>query len=140
MAPVSTYSDVNLWAAAVSKAFSCPDEELESHLLSHLYTKDSIITVNGQEMTWDAFLAYLKIVRGAVSSVDVSPHHLLRDGRRFAIRHTSRGHRHEGPESHIEAMVMGEVDDEGRALWVEEVANFVEGTHPAQGDQDINDD
>ncbi|KAM0257762.1 hypothetical protein ACHAQJ_004213 [Trichoderma viride] len=121
MSTVSPFSSKEAFGAAIEKAFNSPDSELESRILD-LYTKDSIITVNRNRMTWDEFLPYIKAIRNRTMSVDIKPHHFVRDGNMFAERHSAYGHGKDGKETQAEAMLMGELNEEGKVIWLEEIA------------------
>lgn len=107
-------------------AFNAPtDAEVENNLL-RMYTPHTRFTIDGREMDWTGFLAYVAAIRAAVARVEVTSHHFLRDGAKFADMHTVVGYPKEGgPESRFEVMVVGEVDGEGKCVWIVEMARAV---------------
>jgi hypothetical protein len=121
MSTVSAFSSKEALGTAIQSAFNSPDSELESRILN-IYTKDAIITVNQNRMTLDEFFPYIKSIRSRTKSVDVKPHHFVRDGNMFAGRHTAYGHGKDGTETQADAMLMGELNEDGKAIWLEEIA------------------
>jgi hypothetical protein len=124
MASISPYASKEAWAATIERAFNNPESELEGTILS-LYAKDVTITVNGNVMKWDTFLPDVKEIRARTASVRVTSHHFLRDGKMFAERHTVIGTGIDGSERQVEAMCIGQLDDEGKAIWQEEITRLV---------------
>lgn len=121
MSTVSPFSGKDAFAAAVAAAYNSTDSELESKILN-LYTKDSVITVNQNRMAWDEFLPYVKAIRARTTSVEVKSHHFVRDGNMFSERHTAFGTGKDGTKTRAEAMLMGELNEDGKAIWLEEFA------------------
>ncbi|KAL6857318.1 Metallo-hydrolase/oxidoreductase [Trichoderma novae-zelandiae] len=111
MSRPSPFTNKDTFVAAIHAAFNCPDSDLEKSIL-HLYTKQSLIT----------FVPYIKAIRARTTSVDVECHHLIRDGSMFAERHTAIGTGKDGTMTKAEALLMGEVNEEGKAIWLEEIA------------------
>ncbi|EHK22934.1 uncharacterized protein TRIVIDRAFT_60249 [Trichoderma virens Gv29-8] len=121
MSTVSPFSSKDSFATALEAVLNSPDASLEAALLN-IYTKESVITVNQKRMTWDEFLPYLEAIRARLASVEIKSHHLLRDGNMFSERHTAYGHGKDGTETGAEAMLMGELNEDGKAIWLEEIA------------------
>ncbi|KAL7948166.1 beta-lactamase-like protein [Trichoderma barbatum] len=115
------FSSTGSVAAALESAFSCPDASLEATLLS-IYTQQTIITVNQKRMAWEEFLTYIKAIRSRTTSVEIKSHYFLRDGNMFSERHSAYGHGKDGTKTHAEAMLMGELNEDGKAIWLEEIA------------------
>ncbi|KAK1255612.1 hypothetical protein MKX07_007871 [Trichoderma sp. CBMAI-0711] len=121
MSKSSPFTNKDSFAAAISTAFNCPDSDVETSLLN-LYTRDSIIIVNQNRMSWEKFVPYIEAIRARTMSVDVECHHFIRDGNMFAERHTARGTGKDGTTTEVEAFTMGELNEEGKAIWLEEIA------------------
>lgn len=121
MSTPSPFTNKDTFAAAIHAAFNCPDSDLEGSLLN-LYTKQSIITVNQDRMSWDDFVPYIEAIRARTTSVDIECHHLIRDGNMFAERHTARGMGQDGTITKAEALLLGELNEDGKAIWLEEIA------------------
>ncbi|KAL7803948.1 hypothetical protein V8C43DRAFT_266431 [Trichoderma afarasin] len=91
-------------------------------MILNIYVKEAVITVNMNRMTWDEFIPYIKAIRARTTSVDIKSHYLLRDGNLFSERHSAYGHGKDGTETNAEAMLMGEVNEDGKVIWLEEIA------------------
>jgi hypothetical protein len=127
---VSTgFSSHKVWASTIEKIFNCPDAELESTVL-HIYGPATTLTVNGNIMNYEAFLGFTRGIKSAVVSCTVTPLFWVRDGNKFAEKHRVDGTVADGSTVKIEAMTMGELDDEGRAVTVDEIFRVVEGKLP----------
>lgn len=123
------YANAETWAAAVTHVFNCPEPEREEALL-RLYTKDVVVTVDKNRMKWDEFIAYVNTVADAVTHVEVTIHHWFTDGKLFASLHTSSGHRPDGSKVNVYCMAMGGIVEGGKANWIEERAQVLEGETP----------
>ncbi|KAL7928551.1 beta-lactamase-like protein [Trichoderma chlorosporum] len=121
MATPGTFSSKDSFAAAIEAAFNVPDDSLEAAILN-IYAKEAVITVNQKRMTWDDFLPYVKDIRARTTSVEIKSHYFLRDGNMFSERHTAYGHGKDGTETGAEAILMGELNEDGKAIWLEEIA------------------
>ncbi|PTB70163.1 Metallo-hydrolase/oxidoreductase [Trichoderma citrinoviride] len=121
MSTPSAFTNKDTFAAAIHAAFNCPDSDLEARILD-LYTRQSLITVNENRMSWKDFVPYVKAIRARRTSVEIQCHHFIRDGNMFAERHTASGTGKDGTITKAEALLMGELNEEGKAIWVEEIA------------------
>ncbi|TFA97872.1 hypothetical protein CCMA1212_010402 [Trichoderma ghanense] len=119
----SPFANKDTFAAALHAAFNCPDSDLESSLLN-LYTRQSLITVNQNPMPWEDFVPYIRDIRARTTSVAVECHHFIRDGNTFADRHTARGTGRDGTMTKAEALLIGQLNEEGKAIWLEEIATL----------------
>ena len=129
------YDNGATWAAAVSRVFNGPEAEREEALL-RLYSKDVVVTVDKNRMNWDEFVQYVKNITDIVTHVDINIHHWFTDGKLFASLHTTVGHRADGSKSNVYCMAMGGIGEDGKANWIEERAQFLEGVNPQIGKGD----
>ncbi|RFU80029.1 hypothetical protein TARUN_2147 [Trichoderma arundinaceum] len=121
MSAVSPFSSKEAFATAIEAAFNCSDSDFEAKILN-LYTKDTIITVNRNRMTWNEFVSYVQAVRDRTASVEIKSQHLLRDGNMFSEKHVAYGLGKDGKKTGAEALVIGELNEDGKAIWMEEIA------------------
>ena len=126
------YSDSATWAAAIVHAFNCPESEREEAFLQ-LYNKDVVVTADKNRMNWDEFLAYVKNITDVVTRVDLTVHHWVTDGKLFASLHTTHADMKDGSKTSVYNMAMGEIGEDGKAKWIEERTQFLEGENPNEG-------
>ncbi|MFI5491440.1 nuclear transport factor 2 family protein [Actinoplanes sp. NPDC051859] len=82
---------------------------------------------NGVWSDHAGFAAHMAALRGLVRSGHIEVHDELRDGRRYADRHTVTITRHDGHTSRTEVYLFAEFASDGRFLRVEETTLLVEG-------------
>jgi hypothetical protein len=114
------------FAAAIEGFLGCSEPELESEILN-MYTKDSVVTVNGNRMTWDDFYPYFRGINNSMESIKIVSHRILQNGNLFAERHTAHGIDKEGTNTEAEAICMFEVNEDEKIIWFEETLYFAAG-------------
>lgn len=124
MSTQNCYSSKETWVAAILKIFNGPESEIEESILA-LYTPDVALTVNGSSMKMADFKEMVKNIRGIAVSVDITSHYFLRDGNLFADKHTVIGTGHDESKTQVEVLVIGELNDEGKCIWIEERSGTV---------------
>jgi len=122
---MSCYPNKEVWAAAILKVFNGPESEIEENVLK-LYSRDVTVTANGTSMKFDGFLEYVKSIRAQATSVSVVPHYFLRDGNLFADKHTTIGTLHDGSKTRFESLLIGELNEEGKCFWIEEISRLAQ--------------
>lgn len=120
MSTAGPFTSKEAFAAAIETAFDYEGPEFQSKMLD-MYTKDTIITVNQNRMTWNEFLPHIMAIRARLATVKITPHHLLRDGNMFAAWHTAQGFGKDGTETRTQSMFVGELNADGKAIWLEEI-------------------
>jgi hypothetical protein len=120
MEHTAPYFSKEAWTATILHAFNGPDEDVESTFLK-LYTKDTLIKIDGKSYNFEAFLAHAMHIRNITSGVELDSHCFLRDGNLFAEKHTlSATMKEDGVRVVVEAYLFGELDADGKAVWVDE--------------------
>ncbi|KAL7917429.1 Metallo-hydrolase/oxidoreductase [Trichoderma austrokoningii] len=125
MSAAHNVSSKEAFASAIEAVFTCPESELESKILN-IYTKDAVIIVNQKRMTWNDFFPYMRGFNNSLASIQIKPHHLLRDGNMFAEKHTAYAVSKDGTKSQAEAICLFEVNEEKKVIWLEEFLQFCE--------------
>lgn len=124
--PPSPYSSKERFTATLLHAFNGPDSEVKPTFLT-LYNEDTILKINGTIYSFDEFLAHVANVRRLLTNFEIKSHAFLRDGNMVAEKHTLRATRKEdGKLVGAEGYIFGELNDGGRAFWVDEQARSFE--------------
>ena len=122
MSDSNPYSSKEAWLATLHSAFNGPQEQVESTFLK-LYTKETVIKMDGKTYDWDAFMAHVAWIRDVASNIEIKSHCFLRDGNMLADKHTlTATMKNDAPDVVVEAYLFGELDDDGKAVWVDEQA------------------
>ena len=122
----SPYSSKEGFTATLLHAFNGPESEVKPTFLT-LYNEDTVVKMNGATYSFDEFLAHVANVRGLLTNFEIESHAFLRDGNMVAEKHTLKATRKEdGKSVGAEGYIFGELNDEGRAVWVDEQARTFE--------------
>ncbi|KAK3315639.1 hypothetical protein B0H66DRAFT_565687 [Apodospora peruviana] len=122
----SPYSSKEAWTATILEAFNGPDETVESTFLK-LYTRDTIIKMDGKTYDFAAFLTQAMYFRSIAVSFDLKSQCFLRDGNMFAEKHTFIATmKQDGTRAAVEAYLFAELDADSKAIWVDEQPRTIE--------------
>jgi hypothetical protein len=120
MSGSNPYASKEAWTAAILRALTGPEEEVESTFLT-LYTKETDIKIDGKTYDFPGFLANAAHVRSISSDIELKSHCFLRDGNFFAEKHTLTATlKHDGSKIAVEGYIFGELNDDNKAVWVDE--------------------
>jgi hypothetical protein len=126
MSEVNPYSSKEAWTATILEAFNGPAETVESTFLK-LYTRDTVIKIDGKTYDFDSFLAHAMGIRSIATNVELTSHCFLRDGNLFAEKHTlTATMRQDGTSVTAEAYLFGELGADSKAVWVDEQVRTVQ--------------
>lgn len=116
---------------AINDLLFSPDLDLAEALDRH-FTPDYRQRTNGEWSDRDSFVQHITRLRSLVRSGHIEVHEELRDGPRYADRHTVTLTQHNGRTSRTEVYLFGEFAPDGRFQRVEETTLLVTG-HPDDG-------
>lgn len=100
-----------------------PLEETIARYFAPEYTQ----LTDGVMSDYDLFTEHIRTLRRRVIGGTVVVERLVRDGSRFADRHALTMTTTAGAQIRSELYMFGEVANDGRLLWVEELSRLVEG-------------
>ncbi|KAK0750827.1 hypothetical protein B0T18DRAFT_401138 [Schizothecium vesticola] len=120
------YTSKEAWTRTLLQALNGPDSDVEPTFLK-LYTRDTTITLDGKSYTLESFLTHVMQLRSIAVDFELNSHCFLRDGNLFAEKHTLAGTMREGgARVEVEGYIFGEIDESGKAGWVDEQTRTLE--------------
>jgi SnoaL-like domain len=115
-------------ARALSEVCFGSDEEFPlAQTIARYFTPDYTQLTDGVAADYDQFTAHIKTLRGRITGGTVAIERLVRDGNRFADRHAITMTKADGTLIRAEVYLFGELADDGRLRWVEEVSRIIDG-------------
>lgn len=116
---------------AINDLLFTPDLDLAEALDRH-FAPDYRQRTNGEWSDWASFVQHMTRLRSLVRSGHIEVHEELRDGLRYADRHTVTITQHNGRTSRTEVYLFAQLAPDGRFQRVEETTLLVTG-HPEDG-------
>ncbi|MGW9592801.1 nuclear transport factor 2 family protein [Streptomyces chartreusis] len=116
---------------AINDLLFTPDLDLAEALDRH-FAPDYRQRTNGEWSDWASFVQHMTRLRSLVRSGHIEVHEELRDGLRYADRHTVTITQHNGRTSRTEVYLFAQLAPDGRFQRVEETTLLVTG-HPDDG-------
>ncbi|KAK2616316.1 hypothetical protein QQS21_000750 [Conoideocrella luteorostrata] len=123
MCDQSPYHTQETWSKTLNQLMNGPDSDVPQ-LLSRLYSQDCAINTNGKKLDGRTVVPYIMGLREMFASTEIRSLHWLRDRDMFAERHDVIAKLKDGTVSRIEVLIMGELNSQGQAIWLEEIAHM----------------
>jgi hypothetical protein len=132
----SIFASQATYEKALNDTFSASDEEFDV-LFKTMWSANIEATIDGHSWTYEGFYNHIKKLRSVMENAEVKVLTFLRDGNKFADRHTGDATMKDGQKSHVDAYCFGEIGADGRITKFEE-AIILKGAHPLKDEPGHN--